>query len=72
MGMLATRGNGEFRFVYDRDWTIPLSGQLPIHPEGIASYEGPAMPAFFENLLPEGWTERVVLRHSERSYSGRR
>jgi len=61
VGTLAARRNGEFRFVYHRDWTIPLSGQMPIHPEGTSSYEGPTMPAFFENLLPEGWTEGVIL-----------
>ena len=61
VGTLAARRNGEFRFVYHRDWTIPLSGQMPIHSEGNPSYEGPAMPAFFENLLPEGWTEGVIL-----------
>ena len=61
VGTLAARRNGEFRFVYHPDWTIPLSGQMPIRPEGSPSYEGPAMPAFFKNLLPEGWTEGVIL-----------
>lgn len=35
------------------------SSELPLT-DGI-SYEGRRMPAFFENCLPEGWTESVVL-----------
>ncbi len=44
----------EFRFDYDPDWRIPLSG-LP--PDRSPAYEGRELPPFFDNLLPEGWAE---------------
>lgn len=60
VGGLTYLGGGEYRFAYDPDWPVPLSDQLPLRP-GEVSYEGRGMPAFFENSLPEGWTESVVL-----------
>lgn len=59
IGKLTYLGGGEYRFSYDAQWPVPLSSELPLTP-GIA-YEGRRMPAFFENCLPEGWTESVVL-----------
>lgn len=55
IGRLSELAGGEVRFEYDRDWKIELSG-LPLAAEGPA-YEGPGLPAFFDNLLPEGWAE---------------
>jgi serine/threonine-protein kinase HipA len=60
IGTLTWLGGGEYRFAYDADWPLPLSKELPLVREG-ACYEGRRMPAFFENCLPEGWTESVVL-----------
>ncbi len=60
VGRLAYLGGGEYQFAYDAEWPVPLSPQLPLRP-GEISYEGRGMPAFFENCLPEGWTESVVL-----------
>ena len=59
VGRLVYLGAGEYQFVYDTQWPTALSKQLPMT-DGI-SYEGRRMPAFFENCLPEGWTESVVL-----------
>jgi serine/threonine-protein kinase HipA len=59
VGRLVYLGAGEYQFAYDSEWPLPLSKQLPLT-DGI-SYEGRRMPAFFENCLPEGWTESVVL-----------
>lgn len=60
IGRLTYLGGGEYRFAYDEQWPVPLSAELPLKRGGI-SYEGRRMPAFFENCLPEGWTESVVL-----------
>jgi serine/threonine-protein kinase HipA len=60
IGMLTWLGGGEYRFSYDASWPVALSKELPLEREGV-SYEGRGMPAFFENCLPEGWTESVVL-----------
>ncbi len=60
VGRLAYLGGGEYQFAYDPEWPHALSGQLPLR-RGEISYEGRGMPAFFENCLPEGWTESVVL-----------
>ena len=53
IGNLTALQSDEFKFEYSPDWKIPLSGELPID----KVYESRRMPAFFENLLPEGWTE---------------
>lgn len=66
VGRLAYLGGGEYQFAYDPDWPLPLSPQLPLRP-GEVSYEGRGMPAFFENCLPEGWTESVVLASNKLS-----
>ncbi len=55
IGQLESLAGREYRFTYDDGWTIPLSG-LPLRPDGPA-YEGSGIPAFFNNLLPEGWAE---------------
>lgn len=55
VGELSALPNGEYRFAYDSAWSIPISG-LPLSDETVA-YEGPGLPAFFDNMLPEGWTE---------------
>ena len=60
IGTLTWLGGGEYRFAYDASWPVALSKELPLEREGV-SYEGRGMPAFFENCLPEGWTESVVL-----------
>lgn len=65
IGKLTYLGGGEYRFTYDSDWRTPLSPELPL--EGDVSYEGRGMPAFFENCLPEGWTESVVLASNKLS-----
>lgn len=59
VGTLTYLGGGEHRFEYAPSWTVALSPDLPLT-SGV-SYEGKGMPAFFENCLPEGWTESVVL-----------
>lgn len=56
VGRLEELSGGEYRFTYDTDWTTPLTEHLPIRAAGPA-YEGPGLPPFFENLLPEGWAE---------------
>lgn len=68
VGSLTALSNAEFRFEYNTVWTVDLSSELPLSrgpAHGLAvSYEGPRMPAFFENLLPEGWTEtRIAKTH---------
>ncbi|NJL71935.1 MAG: type II toxin-antitoxin system HipA family toxin [Candidatus Competibacteraceae bacterium] len=45
--------SNEFKFEYSPSWKVALSHELPLD----KIYEGRRMPAFFENLLPEGWTE---------------
>ena len=60
VGTLRILGNGEFRFNYDENWTIPLAGQLPFRSDSAASYEGPTLPSFFDNFLPEGWTQQQI------------
>lgn len=47
--------SSEYRFEYSPNWKVELSPQLPL--KGQPAYEGRQMPAFFENLLPEGWME---------------
>ena len=59
IGKLTILGQGEFRFEYAAGWSLALSPDLPLRDSG-PSYEGPRLPAFFDNLLPEGWTEEVV------------
>lgn len=66
IGKLVYLGAGEYRFGYDPDWPAALSSELPITNEEI-SYEGRRMPSFFENCLPEGWTETVVLASNKLS-----
>jgi serine/threonine-protein kinase HipA len=66
IGKLTYLGGGEYRFQYDPDWPTALSAELPITDQEI-SYEGRRMPAFFENCLPEGWTESVVLASNKLS-----
>jgi len=56
VGRLERLSGAEFRFGYDDAWRTPLTAQLPAAPDGPA-YEGPCLPPFFENLLPEGWAE---------------
>jgi serine/threonine-protein kinase HipA len=53
IGNLTALQSDEFRFEYSPDWHVELSSELPLG----KIYEGRRMPAFFENLLPEGWTE---------------
>lgn len=55
VGQLSVLANGEYRFRYDEEWTIPVSGLLR-RSDGVA-YEGAGLPAFFDNMLPEGWAE---------------
>ena len=62
VGSLIALSNAEFRFQYNAGWPIALSRELPLSGELGASYEGPRMPAFFENLLPEGWTEQRIAK----------
>lgn len=62
VGSLTALGNAEFRYEYAPAWGIELSRELPVHGQGGMSYEGPRMPAFFENFLPEGWAENRILR----------
>ena len=65
VGSLTYLGAGEYRFEYAPTWPFALSSQLPLGPE--VSYEGRGMPSFFENCLPEGWTESVVLASNKLS-----
>ena len=58
VGRLEALPHGEFRFGYHPDWNIELSG-LPLRTGGPA-YEGADLPAFFDNLLPEGWAEEKL------------
>ncbi len=53
IGNLTALQSDEFRFEYSPDWHVALSSELPLG----KIYESRKMPAFFENLLPEGWTE---------------
>ena len=55
IGTLESLTAREFRFSYDENWEIPLSG-LP-RKNGESAYEGLGLPSFFDNLLPEGWAE---------------
>lgn len=55
VGTLDSLPAREFRFSYDENWDIALPGLPILH--GAATYEGPGLPAFFDNLLPEGWAE---------------
>ncbi len=55
VGTLESLGAREFRFMYDDDWQVELPG-LERSRNGPA-YEGPGLPSFFDNLLPEGWAE---------------
>ncbi len=58
VGRLESLPHREYRFTYHPSWSIELSG-LPIRRDGPA-YEGAALPAFFDNLLPEGWSEEKL------------
>ncbi len=62
VGSLTALSNAEFRYEYAPGWAIELSRELPLRGRGERSYEGPRMPAFFENFLPEGWTENRILK----------
>ena len=62
VGTLTALSHAEFRYAYAPTWTIELSHELPLGGRGGASYEGPRMPAFFENFLPEGWTESRIMK----------
>lgn len=53
IGNLTALQSNEFKFEYSPSWKVALSDELPLN----KIYEGRRMPAFFENLLPEGWTE---------------
>lgn len=55
VGRLEALPGREYRFNYDDNWSIPITG-LRLGSDGPA-YEGPGLPAFFENMLPEGWVE---------------
>lgn len=66
VGRLVYIGAGEYQFTYDEAWPTQLSDQLPLRHGGV-SYEGRRMPSFFENCLPEGWTESVVLASNKLS-----
>jgi serine/threonine-protein kinase HipA len=67
VGTLTHLGASEYRFVYAPAWKVELSRQLPVAEPGEVSYEGRGMPAFIENGLPEGWTERMVLASNKLS-----
>lgn len=58
VGRLESLPHREYRFTYHPAWSIELSG-LPMRREGPA-YEGADLPAFFDNLLPEGWSEEKL------------
>src|SRR5690606_6144336 len=66
VGRLVYLGAGEYQFTYDEGWSTQLSEQLPLRHGGV-SYEGRRMPSFFDNCLPEGWTESVVLASNKLS-----
>ncbi|MBC7997088.1 MAG: HipA domain-containing protein, partial [Leptolyngbya sp.] len=53
IGNLTAPQSTEFKFEYSPNWKVALCEELPLE----RAYEGRRMPAFFENLLPEGWTE---------------
>lgn len=53
IGKLTALQSNEFKFEYAPNWKAALCSELPLE----KTYEGRRMPAFFENLLPEGWTE---------------
>jgi serine/threonine-protein kinase HipA len=53
IGNLTALQSNEFKFEYASNWQVALCAELPLD----KTYEGRRMPAFFENLLPEGWTE---------------
>lgn len=53
IGNLTALQSNEFKFEYSPSWKVALSEELSLN----KIYEGRRMPAFFENLLPEGWTE---------------
>jgi serine/threonine-protein kinase HipA len=53
IGNLTALQSNEFKFEYASNWQVALCTELPLD----KTYEGRRMPAFFENLLPEGWTE---------------
>lgn len=53
IGSLTALQSNEFKFEYSPSWKVALCNELPLY----KTYEGRRMPAFFENLLPEGWTE---------------
>ncbi|MDO8501611.1 MAG: type II toxin-antitoxin system HipA family toxin [Gemmatimonadaceae bacterium] len=55
VGRLEALPGREYRFTYDDGWTIPITG-LRLGSDGPA-YEGLGLPAFFDNMLPEGWAE---------------
>jgi len=59
VGRLEALPHGEFRFGYHPEWSTALSG-LPFRAEGPA-YERADLPAFFDNLLPEGWSEEKLM-----------
>lgn len=67
VGTLTQLGGNEYRFTYAPKWRVELSRQLPLRDGQTASYEGRGMPAFIENTLPEGWTERMVLASNKLS-----
>ena len=58
VGRLESLPHREYRFTYHADWDIELSG-LP-KPQNGPAYEGSALPPFFDNLLPEGWSEEKL------------
>ncbi|HET6340684.1 MAG TPA: HipA domain-containing protein [Gemmatimonadota bacterium] len=53
VGRLEELSGREYRFSYEDGWRVPLTEHLPVG----RAYEGPGLPPFFENLLPEGWAE---------------
>ncbi len=61
VGSLTALSNAEFRFQYNQNWMVQLSRELPLSMRNGVSFEGPRMPAFFENFLPEGWTENRIV-----------
>jgi serine/threonine-protein kinase HipA len=56
VGRLEELSGGEYRFTYDEEWKTPLTTHLPLRDDAPA-YEGPGLPPFLDNLLPEGWAE---------------
>ncbi len=53
VGHLTALQTSEFKFEYSPGWKVALCDELPLN----QIFESRRMPAFFENLLPEGWTE---------------